>query len=77
MAGGSVWRSLIETARGVNIGTADLRERRLPDPADYYWPGRSSGRGGKIRCRQCRAPLRMSDGEQVRRVLLKIVAPRL
>jgi hypothetical protein len=41
----------------------------VPDPADYYWPGRSDGRGGKIRWWQCTALLRMSDGEQVSNML--------
>ncbi|GIH95916.1 hypothetical protein Psi01_65460 [Planobispora siamensis] len=37
----------------------------VPDPADYYWPGRSDGRGEQIRWWQCTALLRMQDGEQV------------
>ncbi|GAA0969676.1 hypothetical protein [Actinocorallia libanotica] len=37
----------------------------VPDPADYYWPGRSSSRGGTIRWWQCTGLLRMYDGEQV------------
>ena len=37
----------------------------VPDPADYYWPGNSDGCGGTIRWWQCRALLRMYDGEQV------------
>ncbi len=37
----------------------------VPDPADYYWPGRSNGRGGEIRWWQCTVLLRMYDGEQV------------
>ncbi|TDC76618.1 hypothetical protein [Actinomadura sp. 7K507] len=37
----------------------------VPDPANYYWPGTPSGRGGEIRWWQCTALLRMRDGEQV------------
>ena len=37
----------------------------VPDPADYYWPGNSDGRGGTIRWWQCTALVRMYDGEQV------------
>ena len=37
----------------------------VPDPANYYWPGNSDGRGGKIRWWHCTALLRMYDGEQV------------
>ncbi|MFD1938750.1 hypothetical protein ACFSKW_45540 [Nonomuraea mangrovi] len=41
----------------------------VPDPASYYWPGNSDGRGGKIRWWQCTALLRMYDGEQVSSML--------
>lgn len=41
----------------------------VPDPASYYWPGNSNGRGGKIRWWQCRPLLRMYDGEQVSAML--------
>lgn len=37
----------------------------VPDPASYYWPGNSNGRGGKIGWWQCTALLQMSDGAQV------------
>lgn len=37
----------------------------VPDPASYYWPGNTDGRGSKIRWWQCTALLRMHDGEQV------------
>lgn len=37
----------------------------VPDPANYYWPGNPSGKGGMIRWWQCTALLRMYDGEQV------------
>ncbi|BCJ29440.1 hypothetical protein [Actinocatenispora sera] len=37
----------------------------VPDPANYYWPGSSDGKGGTIRWWQCTALLRMYDGEQV------------
>ncbi|MGI5284720.1 hypothetical protein ACQEVF_15470 [Nonomuraea polychroma] len=41
----------------------------VPDPASYYWPGNSDGRGGKIRWWQCTGLLRMFDGEQVSSML--------
>ncbi|GAA1649732.1 hypothetical protein ACFQY4_23270 [Catellatospora bangladeshensis] len=37
----------------------------VPDPADYYWPGRPEGSEGTIRWWQCTVLLRMYDGEQV------------
>lgn len=37
----------------------------VPDPADYYWPGRPNAEGGQIRWWQCTMLLRMYDGEQV------------
>ncbi|MGW4697405.1 hypothetical protein ACWEO1_34080 [Kitasatospora cineracea] len=37
----------------------------VPDPASYYWPGNSNGRGGRIEWWQCRLLLRMRDGTQV------------
>ena len=37
----------------------------VPDPASYYWPGNPNGKDGRIDWWQCRALLRMRDGEQV------------
>ncbi|MEV4823225.1 hypothetical protein [Micromonospora sp. NPDC049274] len=61
LGGGGPWLRAHLDADGVHY--------LVPDPADYYWPGNQSARGGTIRWWQCTALVRMSDGDQVSSML--------